>query len=308
MKRFHLICLFLVQVCMLSCLTACGGNPESSTPVGSEPDATAPSVQELTYTLRAFRRVSETMVMGEAVQNVISWEILHTPQAAEAADVWLTVDAEAFFAEKALILTYLEAASPDMRLTMDQATVQGGTLTLHYTAKRPYEVTDRLACWHVLLEVDREALDGVNKVVGEETLVQLTQPPREIAYTVRDQVDGGMDGWWIVRSREDLLATKLDTSTFYKGKDYAYKIDLSPYTNAYFEERALLWLGIGVSGSERVQVERLLVDDELMTVEYTVVSSSSVNIDVASSSCVLLEVDPADVEKVTKLAFNCTSS
>ncbi len=78
-----------------------------------------------------------------------------------------------FFREKSLVLLRITEPSGSIRFVVDELIADGSTLSVHYTATRPTPVTDDIAYWYVLLEVNREDVEGMLIVEGIRTEVTL---------------------------------------------------------------------------------------------------------------------------------------
>ncbi len=232
----------------------------------------------------------------------------------------ITTYTDAYFSEKTLVLFECTKLMTE-GISIGQLRLEDNCLTAEYIIQgNEFDGLITQSCL-VLLEVDRVAVEPAEKItlkrqyVGKKstkpTTTATTTPAKKIPFTVKevlygdDDGDGGRDYWQILRSREELLATELDKQTFQKGKEYHYQIDFSAYPDAYFTDKVLLLLVVYNEGSNRNQVDELLVNGELLIANYTEFQPPEIIFE-AIPCYLLLEVDRADVERVTTLKMQET--
>lgn len=136
----------------------------------------------------------------------------------------------------------------------------------------------------------------------------------EIAFTVNDHVRVHLDdsqlafpnyfAGHILRDADAFAAMKIGEIPLYSphadSPNYR-EFDLTPYTEAYFADKAVvvLYMSAGI-GNVRITIDRLTVEGDTLTVEYTKEYPYKVT-DEGSEWCLLLEVDAAAVKNVTKV-------
>ena len=101
----------------------------------------------------------------------------------------------------------------------------------------------------------------------------------------------------IVSDKEQYDALKLEERQLFAN----YAVDLTPYTQAYFSDKALIVLYCTTAcGTSRVQVDTLTASGNVLTVGYTQ-KNALVGTDDGGEWCVLLEVDRAAVQNVSQI-------
>lgn len=136
----------------------------------------------------------------------------------------------------------------------------------------------------------------------------------EIAFAVNDHVRVHLDdsqlafpnffAGHILRNAEEFAAMKIGELPLYSphadSPNYR-EFDLTPYTEAYFADKAVvvLYMSEGV-GNVRITIDRLTVEGDTLTVECTREFPYKVTTE-GSEWCLLLEVDAAAVKNVTKV-------
>ena len=109
---------------------------------------------------------------GEAFKQDFSGRIITSKAQLDALalDVKYETDNydDRFFKDNALVVLEFKLTSGSIQLLVDTLGVNGDTMTVFYTTLRPTPFTCDMAYRRILLEVDRNKVEGVNTVVGYE--------------------------------------------------------------------------------------------------------------------------------------------
>ncbi len=244
--------------------------------------------------------------------------------ATEPLVVDLTPYTKEYFVDKALVVLFMTSGAGNVRMRVDKLTVSGDTLTVAYTEEKPWAMTDDGSDWCLLLEVDAAAVKDVTTVVGEVT-VTTDSADGTTATTSADAPQGAvvsfrenanvqlqaeasglarfeMFGGHVLFSKAQLDGMKLNEMTLYVStpEETGYvPLDLTPYTEEYFADKALVVLLMHSGASNvRMRVDNLTVSDNTLMVTYTEERPTILTAE-ASDWCLLLEVDAAAVKDVT---------
>ena len=108
----------------------------------------------------------------------------------------------------------------------------------------------------------------------------------------------------ILRSPQDLQEARLEELELY---DYRDTLDTAAYTEAFFEDKALVLVYVTLSsGSLQLTFNRLTVKDVMLTVHYTITRhTTTVSADMAYW-CAVIEVDREAVQEITSLVGSGT--
>ena len=138
-----------------------------------------------------------------------------------------------------------------------------------------------------------EALDSLSFKTGVLARVRRLDGYHKLFINESHKVNGS-----VLRSKTDLQNAGLNGIEPYNEK---YSLDLSAYTDEYFEDKALVLLYVTMgSGSYELSVDRLTVKGDTMTVHSTATRPAIATADMAYW-CVVLEVSQSDVASITKV-------
>ena len=338
MKR--LCWILLCAVVIFATFTACGGNPDGSTP--SVPETTTTTVATTTtttttspnagipFTVKANVKCTQSrnmiariLLSGSQVEEAKLNELTWDGKDAEKIDTSEYIDA--YFTDKALVLLYLSEPSASSQLEFDSVVVSEKRLTVSYTAKKPIPAVSEGATRCFLLAVKRADVAGVTEIVGNRTEATLysgdnpetnttTSSETEIPFTVREQIQlagGRQKENGFLRNSQQLADAKLELIPQYSfsSSGWDYVLNTAEYTDEFFADKALLEVySYGGSSSYRVRVDRLTVDGNTLTVQYAQISPGPGSTMPANHVewFLLLEVSQKDIQGVTNIVLEVT--
>ena len=174
-------------------------------------------------------------------------------------------------------------------------TPDGTTATTTTTVSKPTEESTTTATTVQPTEksTTAETLDSLSFETGVLARVRRLDGYHKLFINESHKVNGS-----VLRSKTDLQNAGLNGIEPYNEK---HSLDLSVYTDEYFEDKALVLLYVTMgSGSYELSVDRLTVKGDTMTVHSTATRPAIATGDMAYW-CVVLEVSQSDVASISKV-------
>ena len=159
---------------------------ESTATTTASVPPTKPPLQGIAFTVGQQVRIQQVgQATGGHSEKISGWQLLRNQDELTTANLAALkghmnnpgVDVSAytgdFFTDKALLLLYFSLPSGSIRITVDTLTVDGDTLTVHYTRTHPAALTADMAYWCVLVEVAKADTNRIEQVIGNETIITM---------------------------------------------------------------------------------------------------------------------------------------
>lgn len=236
------ISISIIALCLLTTwlLSGCGSADNSQLPLS------APSSSELqengSKRIIPLTVLSTTLVDSYETEAAFSGQLVQSKGELNALrlDERIPSDpyTENYFSDKALLILHIRFSSGSTRFyRFDVAIIENDTLTVHFATIRPNPHTADLAYWCVVLEFDKEAVQGVRHIADEWD--QITDyplddmPPLEsdgqlVYYVPQEGVYQDNPG----AAQDTLLASSKNPSAFQEIGNYIYYV-VQPDTESF---------------------------------------------------------------------------